>query len=85
MDLVRIAVESKQLMKKLLLLYILTALISDLSAQINKYGVPMVRNYRTEVTQGSEQNWCIEKDRFGNMYFGNQERGVIKYNGTIWW
>jgi hypothetical protein len=38
----------------------------------------------TEVTQGSEQNWCITKDKFGNMYFGNQDRGVIKYNGTSW-
>ncbi len=71
-------------MKRLFLLFFLAAHISDISAQINKYGVPLVRNYPTEVTQGSEQNWCITRDKFGNMYFGNQERGVIKYNGTTW-
>jgi serine phosphatase RsbU (regulator of sigma subunit) len=71
-------------MKRLFLLLFLAALIFDLSAQINKYGVPMVRNYLTEVTQGSEQNWCITKDKLGNMYFGNQDRGVIRYNGKNW-
>ena len=71
-------------MKRLLFIFILTALINDLPAQINKYGVPIVRNYLTEVTQGSDQNWCIAKDKLGNMYFGNQNRGVLQYNGSRW-
>lgn len=71
-------------MKRLLFIFILVALIYNLSGQINKYGVPMVRNYLTEITQGSDQNWCIAKDKFGNMYFGNQNRGVLQYNGTKW-
>jgi serine phosphatase RsbU (regulator of sigma subunit)/ligand-binding sensor domain-containing protein len=60
------------------------ALLFDLSGQINKYGVPFITNYPTQMTPGSEQNWCIEKDVFGNMYFGNQDRGVIRYDGTKW-
>jgi hypothetical protein len=55
-----------------------------LSVQINKSGVPLIRNYNTETTQGSEQAWCITKDKFGNIYFGNQERGVTRYDGTKW-
>jgi serine phosphatase RsbU (regulator of sigma subunit) len=55
-----------------------------LSAQINKYGVPQIRNYSTEITLGSEQAWCITKDKFGNIYFGNQEKGVTRFDGTKW-
>jgi serine phosphatase RsbU (regulator of sigma subunit)/ligand-binding sensor domain-containing protein len=64
------------------LLLLLTTVI--LSGQVNRFGVPFIYNYPTQMTPGSEQNWCIEKDVFGNMYFGNQDRGVIKYDGTKW-
>lgn len=64
-------------MKRILfLLYILAAIIFDLSAQVNKYSVPMVRNYITEITQGSEQNWCITKDKF----VGEHRRKFMKKN-----
>jgi serine phosphatase RsbU (regulator of sigma subunit) len=71
-------------MKKIALLSILFLLVFELSSQINKYGVPLIVNYNNQLTQAAEQNWCITKDNFGNLYFGNQDRGIIRYDGTKW-
>ena len=71
-------------MQRIVIVFILLVLFSNITGQVNKYGVPLIRNYSTQMTQGSEQNWCIEQDPFGNVYFGNQDRGVIKYDGTQW-
>jgi serine phosphatase RsbU (regulator of sigma subunit)/ligand-binding sensor domain-containing protein len=71
-------------MKRNIILFLLLIFVIELTAQVNKFGVPVIRNYNTQITQGSEQNWCIEQDVFGNVYFGNQDRGVIKYDGTQW-
>jgi len=71
-------------MKRFLTLVVTIILFSGLHAQINRYGVPFITSYPTQMTPGGEQNWCIEKDIFGNMYFGTQDRGVVKYDGTKW-
>ncbi len=71
-------------MKRIVIVFILLSLFFNITGQVNKYGVPIITNYSTQMTQGSEQNWCIEQDPFGNVYFGNQDRGVIKYDGTQW-
>jgi len=71
-------------MKKVAIFIFLIIWAFKLPGQVNKYGVPLIRNYNTQITQGSEQNWCITKDKFGNLYFGNQDRGVIRYDGTKW-
>ncbi len=71
-------------MKKVAILLILFFLGFKVPGQVNRYGVPVIRNYITQITQGSEQNWCITKDIFGNVYFGNQDRGVIRYDGIKW-
>ena len=71
-------------MKKFTIIFVVILLAINLSAQVNKFGVPVIRNYRTELTMASEQTWCITKDKFGNIYFGNQEGGVTRYDGTKW-
>ena len=71
-------------MKKNTFLLILLLFVFELSAQVNHYGVPVIKNYSTEITLGSEQAWCITKDKFGNIYFGNQQKGVTRYDGTKW-
>jgi len=71
-------------MKRFVLICFLVALYFDITGQVNKYGVPFIKTYSTQITHGSDQNWCMTKDFFGNIYFGNQERGVIKYDGTKW-
>jgi len=55
-----------------------------LQAQPNNYGVPMITNYKHSITGGSEQNWCITQDARGVMYFGNNDKGVLEYDGVEW-
>ena len=71
-------------MRKSLFIIILILCISDLTGQINRYGMPLIRNYPSKLTGGSEQIWCMTSDSFGNMYYGSQDRGVFKYDGTRW-
>ncbi|MCU0461006.1 MAG: SpoIIE family protein phosphatase [Bacteroidales bacterium] len=71
-------------MKRLIALLIQFLILTEASAQVNKFGVSIVKNYDTEITQSSEQIWCITKDKFGNIFFGNQEGGVTRYDGTRW-
>jgi serine phosphatase RsbU (regulator of sigma subunit) len=72
------------MMKKAFILIFSVALAFSTSGQINRYGVPIIRNYSTQITGAAEQNWCIAKDKQGNIYFGNQDRGVVRYDGTKW-
>jgi serine phosphatase RsbU (regulator of sigma subunit) len=71
-------------MKRTLIILALTLLINKLDGQVNRFGVPVIKNYSTQITGGSEQNWCIVKDKAGNLYFGNNDRGVLRYDGTKW-
>lgn len=58
--------------------------VVDLHSQLNKFGTPVFKNYSSQITGGSDQNWWITKDKFGSVYFANDEKGVIKYDGTTW-
>jgi serine phosphatase RsbU (regulator of sigma subunit) len=72
-------------MKRLIVLLLLNTLIVGLSAQVNKYGTPVSKSFSMQVTsQGAEQNWSITKDKFGAIYFGNDNNVVIRYDGTKW-
>jgi hypothetical protein len=71
-------------MRKVFIIILLLMVWLTMEGQINKYGVPLIRNYSSKTTGGSEQYWCMTSDRFGNMYFGSQDRGVVKYDGTRW-
>ncbi|MCK4662739.1 MAG: PAS domain-containing protein [Bacteroidales bacterium] len=46
-------------------------------------GKPFFRNYSPKEYKGHTQNWAIIQDKFGMLYFGNQE-GVLEYDGTNW-
>jgi serine phosphatase RsbU (regulator of sigma subunit) len=73
-----------RLLKKFALLILLSVPGFILNAQVNQFGTPIIRNYDIQVTGGSEQNWCIAKDKLGNVYFGTQEKGISQYDGTRW-
>ncbi len=55
-----------------------------LFAQPNRNGVPIVTNYQHAITKGSEQNWCITQDSRGIIYVGNNDKGVLEYDGVEW-
>ncbi|MDA3867452.1 MAG: SpoIIE family protein phosphatase [Salinivirgaceae bacterium] len=54
------------------------------NAQINKNGYPFYRYYGMNEYGGTEQNWAIVKDKRGILYFGNNDAGVLQYDGKQW-
>jgi hypothetical protein len=58
-------------MKRFAVFLIVNLIFTVLSAQVNKFGTPLSKSYPMAVTQGSENNYCITKDKFGILYFGN--------------
>lgn len=71
-------------MKRAAIIILLFIAVLNLQAQLNKYGAPLIKNYSTQVTTGTEINWWITKDKFGAVYFGNDDKGVIRYDGSTW-
>ena len=53
-------------------------------SQINKNGIPYIRNYSPDEYKAVEQNWSIVKDKRGVMYFGSNTDGVLEYDGVNW-
>ena len=70
--------------KRLLVLLQLVLLTLVLSAQVNQHGLPIIRNFIPEEYDASDQNWCAVQDHRGVMYFGNNDRGVLEYDGRTW-
>lgn len=62
--------------------FILLSLLSF--GQINQKGLPIIKNFSPEVYDASDQNWCAVQDNRGIMYFGNNDRGVLEYDGKTW-
>ncbi len=72
-------------MKKTYSLFILTIISSFFSfGQINRYGIPFVKNISSSETHASEQNWSVVQDNRGIIYVANNEDGVLEYDGTTW-
>ena len=71
-------------MKQYVIIILLFLSVLNLQAQINKYGTPLIKNYSTQLTQGAEYNWSITKDKSGVVYFGNDNTGIIRYDGHSW-
>ncbi|MEN8157880.1 MAG: SpoIIE family protein phosphatase [Bacteroidota bacterium] len=65
-------------------LFIIGPGIIAASGQSNQYGLPFITNYPYNETGGSEQNWCITQDHRGVVYVGNQEKGVLEFDGVAW-
>ena len=49
----------------------------------NPIGLPEIINYEKTVYNGGTQNWDIQQDRNGIMYFANNE-GLLTFDGTYW-
>ncbi len=67
----------------LILLMLLFAFILG-KTQVNKYGYPFYRYYSMKEYNGSEQNWAIVRDNRGFLYVGNNDKGVLQYDGKYW-
>lgn len=67
---------------KILILLIISSL--SVSAQLNRLGHPIIRNYTPEEYGATEQNWSAIQDNRGVLYVGNGENGVLEYDGKTW-
>jgi hypothetical protein len=69
-------------MNKLLFAIIFCLIGSNAHAQ-DLLGIPQVVNYNNEQYNAGIQNWDVEQDRNGILYFGNNE-GLLTFNGRYW-
>jgi DNA-binding CsgD family transcriptional regulator/ligand-binding sensor domain-containing protein len=54
-----------------------------LFCQVKSIGLPKIKNYKRTEYKGGTQNWSIDQDANGNLYFANNS-GLIQYDGTSW-
>jgi hypothetical protein len=54
------------------------------NSQVNMTGAPVVTWFDAMEIPGDLQNWCITMDKRGVMYFGNQAKGIVTYDGFGW-
>lgn len=66
-------------------LFVQIFLLSILSfGQINQNGLPLIHNFTPDDYDASDQNWSVVQDQRGIMYFGNNDRGVLEFDGKTW-
>ncbi|MBI9055432.1 MAG: SpoIIE family protein phosphatase [Bacteroidales bacterium] len=71
-------------MKKLIILYLILLVNTQLFSQINNNGIPIVRNYTSAEYGADEQNWAVCEDNRGVIYIGNNANGVLEFDGNTW-
>ena len=49
----------------------------------HKIGQPFIKYYTPKEYHESYQNWCVNQDKRGIMYFGNSN-GILEYDGSSW-
>jgi DNA-binding CsgD family transcriptional regulator len=65
----------------LLAIFILLSL--NLNAQIKKTGLPLNNNFPPNTYKASTQNWSIDQNSFGFVYFANND-GLLEFDGQHW-
>lgn len=70
--------------KKLRFTGILLMAVLCTYGQANLNGVSYIQNYPPDVTLGSEQNWTVVQDHRGILYVGNDDKGILEYDGVEW-
>jgi ligand-binding sensor domain-containing protein/DNA-binding protein H-NS/DNA-binding CsgD family transcriptional regulator len=68
---------------KVRLTLLLLSIFSFSFSQSSRVGIPFVINYKPEVYNAADQNWCIVQDKIGMLYFANNN-GVLNFNGSTW-
>ncbi len=71
------------LIKTKFLLILAFLCMLQLEGQVKKIGLPDIRNYKKTDYKGGTQNWSIDQDSNGNMYFANNN-GLLQFDGSSW-
>lgn len=69
--------------KHLFILTLLLILSNNLLSQVKNIGLPEIRNYKRTDYKGGTQNWDIDQDKNGNLYFANND-GLFQFDGSSW-
>ncbi|MEH6681845.1 MAG: triple tyrosine motif-containing protein [Sediminicola sp.] len=69
--------------KKKVPLLIMLVLPAFIMAQVKSMGLPKVDNFKKSAYNGGTQNWGIDQDLNGNVYFANNN-GLLQFDGTTW-
>ncbi|MBY0243816.1 MAG: hypothetical protein K2Q03_00020 [Sphingobacteriaceae bacterium] len=69
--------------RKLHALLFLFILSNTLFGQTKSIGLPEIRNYTRSEYKGGTQNWAIDQDKNGNLYFANNN-GLFQFDGITW-
>jgi len=72
------------MIKRFLLLCFIANIFYTSYGQINKNGVPFIRNFTTKEYKASEQNWAVCMDKRRVVYFGNNDDGILEFDGSNW-
>ncbi|MEL6867122.1 MAG: two-component regulator propeller domain-containing protein [Bacteroidota bacterium] len=67
----------------LLAFSLLFLLANEASGQISKIGSPAIVNFSRTDYQAGTQNWMIQQDERGILYFANN-KGLLEFDGTNW-
>jgi DNA-binding CsgD family transcriptional regulator len=51
--------------------------------QVKSIGLPEIKNYKKTEYKGGTQNWNIDQDKNGNLYFANNN-GLFQFDGSVW-
>lgn len=52
-------------------------------SQVKDIGLPDIKNYKRSDYKGGTQNWDIDQDKNGNLYFANNN-GLFQFDGSSW-
>ncbi len=63
--------------------FLFTVLIGNLSLAQNTIGLPQIVNYKNTDFHAGTQTWDIKQDKWGRMYFANNE-GLVTFDGAYW-
>lgn len=66
-----------------LLLLLIISLAGQAQAQVKDIGSPFINNYPKNTYKASNQNWCIDQNDKGFIYFGNND-GLLEFDGKYW-
>lgn len=72
-----------KLFRSLFLFLSLSFSYSNSFAQVKSIGLPEINNYKKTDYKGGTQNWGIDQDANGNLYFANNS-GLLKFDGSSW-
>ncbi|MFV8373529.1 triple tyrosine motif-containing protein [Flavobacterium sp. LB2P74] len=69
---------------KFIILFVLISVSqTPLIGQVKNIGIPEIKNYPKSDYKGGTQNWDIDQDKNGNLFFANNN-GLFQFDGSTW-